>query len=56
MLCDMRVDDRCQPISGNFFEHILSSNSGSCAGFVEPQQSIRFKFAERALSHIVKPT
>lgn len=21
-LCDMRVDDRCQPIGGNFFEHI----------------------------------
>ena len=21
-LCDMRVDDRCQPIAGNFFEHI----------------------------------
>ena len=21
-LCDMRVDDRCQPIAGNFFDHI----------------------------------
>jgi hypothetical protein len=22
VLCDMRVDDRCQPVAGNFFEHI----------------------------------
>jgi hypothetical protein len=22
LMCDMRVDDRCQPLAGNFFEHI----------------------------------
>ena len=28
VLCDMRVEDRCQPVGGNFFEHIPAGADG----------------------------